>query len=290
MTRWSIRSNTRQHRITVAIGGERYQRLRIAAGCALVPRTALVAEAQRTTARLSLSSELNINGQPYSLIWTNPSVLEANVTALKFFALLQYDYYKLHPDPFLRAHALKWLQLADMLAWIPADWAFMNGSLISTTSAPGVVFYSAVANDGIVPWNRSAYPSGTVVEMPRSIFGDLAHTDQTANGTMINQVRSQLQQVFGVAPRPLALQASISGASVVPPNVLCNYSGSASNGTAPYSFEWYSGSTLVGSSPLLSLSVPEPGLELSLVVRDINNQVASSALFLSTDNYSSGCF
>ena len=74
--------------------------------------SALSAEALQTRVRLSLSSELNLNIQPYALFWQNPSTIRSWTLAMTAFALNQYDYYSWHPDPYLRGHAWEWLILA----------------------------------------------------------------------------------------------------------------------------------------------------------------------------------
>lgn len=253
---------------------------------------ALATEASRAAQRVSISSELNLNGQPYSVFWPNPSAMESAVNGLLYFAIDQYDYYYWHPDPFLQAQALQWIWLASTLAWVPADWATLNGSLISATPVyRGPTFYTAYLNDGIVPWDRSAYPGGTSqANMPRGLYGDLRHTAQTSHSAMVSRVRDVLQNQLGILVRPPPFIASISGANVVPPHTTCNYAASVSGGSPPHTYEWYAGTTLVGTSSTLSISVPPPGFDLSLVVRDANSLVRPAMLSLTTDNYSSGCF
>jgi hypothetical protein len=84
--------------------------------------------------------------------------------------------------------------------------------------------------------------------------------------------------------------ASISGAAVVPPGQMCNYSAIVSNGVGPFTYEWYSGNTLIGTSQYLGITFNDPGTYLSLVVRDATSAVASAGLQITTDLFSSGCF
>ena len=252
--------------------------------------SALSAEALQTRVRLSLSSELNLNIQPYALFWQNPSTIRSWTLAMTAFALNQYDYYSWHPDPYLRGHAWEWLILAQELAFVPASWAGMIGSFESTQVVGGQVFFVATANDGVVPWTSSSYPGGIPVTLPESQYGNLPHTSQTDNPTITAEVSLRLRSFMNVVLRPPVFSASISGAAVVPPGQTCNYAPSVLNGVGPFSYEWYSNNTLVGTSQFLSLSVNDPGVFLSLVVRDATNAVASAGLQLTTDLFSSGCF
>lgn len=169
----------------------------------------------------------------------------------------------------------------------------INLRVRNTSTIAQLVHYVAVQNDGIVPWSTSAYPGGTAITMPRALFGDLAHTLQTADLTMTAEVSARLRQFMNVALRPppvSVFSASISGASIVPPGQLCNYAPIVANGVSPFTYEWYAGNVLVGTGQYLGLTVNDPGIALSLVVRDATNAVASAQLSIATDLFSSGCF
>ncbi|MBL0940271.1 MAG: hypothetical protein IBJ03_15355 [Gemmatimonadaceae bacterium] len=126
--------------------------------------------------------------------------------------------------------------------------------------------------------------------MSYSTWGDLGHTAQTTSGTMIGYVRGVLNTSFGIPLRPPPFVATIIGASTAVPNASCNYAASVSGGSPPYTYQWFAGNTLIGSTQSIYATVFSPGLDLSLVVRDASNVTASASKYVFTDLYASGCF
>lgn len=257
-------------------------------------QSALQTEAQRASVRASISTELSGSGQPYTLLWTDPTVMEATVYGLIAFAIARYAEYHNHSDPYLQANAYLWLEMADELAMVPIVWNYQIGALISYN--PITYQYSAYRNDGIVPWPTSEYPGGTdIIRMLSALFGDLRHTAQTGSPIVTSAVSDVLRQRMGVSLRVPgggggSFIASISGASVVPSGSVCNYYGGSTNGVAPFAYEWYADGLLVGTSESVSVYIAAPGVALSLVVRDAANDMATSLLNITTDAGASVCY
>ncbi len=79
----------------------------------------------------------------------------------------------------------------------------------------------------------------------------------------------------GETPPPPVMSASISGADLVPPSSFCNYFAAASNGTEPYSYEWFVNSVSAGSSETLILSTSFSGsVSIALKATDSASHVA----------------
>ncbi len=246
---------------------------------------ALQDEAMRTSHRFSISNELDLLLQPYSIFWENSGAMQALVVSLIGFALAEYDYYSFHPDYELRMNAWLWQRLAERLYTMPIRWTQLNGAYLSPSNA--------YKNDGVVPWSSSRYPGGTWFDMHRDLYGEAAHTRQTSSLVIAGVVKQILNVNMGVPIRgapPPTFTASISGAAVVPPGSQCNYSAAVSAGTPPYTFKWYVDQYLVGESSLLARSFTASQSELTLVVTDATTATASASMWVSTDPYSSGCF
>lgn len=248
----------------------------------------LATEAQKITQRISISNQLDVNTQPYSALWpSGAGFMQSTADLLRAFAIDRGNYYINHPNYQLRAGAVYWFALADDLNYVPRNWSVMNGSWVQDYPNGN---WDAYANDGIVPSTQSGYPGGTRADMIGSQFGSIGHVEETSSPAVIARVRGILVGTMGVSPKPPAFSVIILGESVVEQGATCNYSPSVTNGTPPFTYQWYVNSSLMGTSQLFSYTFNAPATSIDLVVTDALNATASANKLVHTDPFGQGCF
>ncbi len=211
---------------------------------ALNSSSSLSAEQANLATRVSTATGISYQNPFFRVVTGDPGDWAAVRRSLEYFAELMYNYYSAHPDPFLQANAWRWLPLFERMYDFDVQWHFFIGSLESFNG------YFAVVDqqDGVVPLSSQAWPGATVQRNLLWPTYDIAHGGEQISVTpMLNVMRTVLGTDFSIPVRPPPPSASISGPGAVEENAYATWTGGASGGVPPYSYQWTVDGVLAGN-------------------------------------------
>ena len=101
--------------------------------------------------------------------------------------------------------------------------------------------------DGVVSNSRTVYPGSSFSDPSLNFAAYMAdHLNLTYNPAAVVQITNAMLAV-GMTPIHASPTASISGPSSILPGAACTWSGSASGGTPPYTYDWQNQGSDVGN-------------------------------------------
>ena len=114
---------------------------------------------------------------------------------MMYVGLTLGDYYRYHPDLFLRQFAYLW----DRVFW---DWYFIDPGWHHVIGALGAVFggyWLHKPSDGLIPWEKSVW--GTTIDLGLTTGAEVVHRGQPTHGRVLSELNFRLVNTFGVLPR-----------------------------------------------------------------------------------------
>ncbi|MCC7134637.1 MAG: hypothetical protein IT352_18405 [Gemmatimonadales bacterium] len=244
----------------------------------------LSAEQTRLLNRVAISTGIS----PYEVLLVGVLDFSAEWLTIRYIAqygaLLLWDYYSAHPNPWLSTNAWRWAHTYEALATLDVRWHYITGSYVGSVSEAGWTRVFVEENDGLLPLSRTTYPGAGNILLPSSAFY-IRHAQQGSNSTVLNRVSLELASMgVGLRTGP---GVSISTPNSVKPNWTCLWSASVSGGVPPYTYLWQVNYLNVGGnssaltyqnngSPFrIDLRVTDAAGAVTIVAKNVN--VASGA-------------
>jgi len=241
----------------------------------------LAAEANAFQRRISISTEV-----PITNVWARwwcPEDCPGIPPTIASIALTLYDYYRESDNWWLSSGAYKWQNLSYEMFTMDGRWL----NLIGAVTSQGTV----LPTDGMLPVTTQTYTGGTASIHLQG--ANIAHTEQAANGLVIQTVRDVLRDDFGIPARGLPpLQVTISGPTAPLTGGNLQWTANPSGGTSGYTYQWQyqnAGSSIwnpLGAAQSQSMYVNGAGPDFTLhVAVGSNGQHGSATAFISAPPY-----
>ncbi len=241
-------------------------------------------EAQKLTARASISTQYPVHLAPWAAILNDYGVMQAEIIRqrLMMFAHAAFYYFQFHPDWDLRENAWLWDEMFLALAWIPADWQYMTGA----TTTP---------SDGIVAEETSNYPGSNhnyhvpVTELAihhKAQLKAVPNHDADFYRSLISTVLTDLFLDEPPPPPPPTLEVTMEGETEVQPTSICTWWSNVTGGTPPYTYSW--SGALSGSQEWIDGVVSQSSW-LYLTVTSSDQQQASDQIFVEVSQQAMEC-